>query len=145
MTYQRTQLGITILIIMGLALGFILVADHIEEQGIPGWIYAVMIAISILFSTLTIKVSNAHISWFFGPYFWRKKLLLKDIASIKKVRNKWYCGFGIRLQSTGCLYNVSGLTAVQLMLKDGTHISLGTHDADNLINVIETQMSSNGV
>ncbi|WP_299004685.1 hypothetical protein [uncultured Shewanella sp.] len=145
MKYQRTQLGITILIIMGVALGLVLMAHHVEEQAIPWWIYAVIIVISILFSTLTIKVSNAHISWFFGPYFWRKKVLLKEVVSIKKVRNKWYCGFGIRLQSTGWLYNVSGLTAVQLTLKDGTHISLGTHDADNLLKVIEAQMPSNGI
>ncbi|WP_258406324.1 MULTISPECIES: hypothetical protein [Shewanella] len=73
----------------------------------------------------------------FGPKFWNKSIKISEIESIKKTRTKWYYGLGIRLISTGWLYNVSGLTAVELKLKDGTTVSLGTNDPENLIKAIE--------
>ncbi|AZG73961.1 hypothetical protein [Shewanella livingstonensis] len=137
MEYKNTQLGIAMLSILGVVF-LILVFASITKPNEPiEFAYVIVVLVAILFSSLTIKLKEGKISWFFGPGFWNKSLELSQIESARVVRTKWYCGLGIRLISTGWLYNVSGLTAVELKLKNGTTVSLGTNDPDNLIKAIE--------
>jgi hypothetical protein len=49
---------------------------------------------------------------------------------------------GIRYIPSGWLYIVSGTTAIQLELKDGSKINLGTNDPDNLVEAIKSQLRS---
>ena len=107
------------------------------------WIVLIiLVVVTVFFSSLTIKVGEGQIKWYFGPGFWRKSLKLDDIKSASIIRTKWYYGLGIRLISTGWLYNVSGLTAVELKLKDRTTVTLGTNDASMLLNAIEEASDS---
>ena len=137
MTYKHTQIGTAMLIIMGATFALLLFATQSkpDESFWPAFILIAIVA--ALFSSLTIKVDAKQIKWFFGPLFWCKSLDLNEVESVTKIETKWYYGLGIRLVTTGWLYNVSGLTAVEIKLKNGTTVSLGTNDPDNLINVIE--------
>ncbi|MGS0675199.1 hypothetical protein [Shewanella sp. 0m-4] len=137
MIYKNTQLGSTILTIMGLVTGVLIFASYSKPEESIWFAFIIVGVTALLFSSLTIKVDGARIYWFFGPKFWQKSLELSEIASVRKIKTKWYYGFGIRLISTGWLYNVSGLTAIELKLNDGTMVSLGTNDPDNLINAID--------
>ena len=137
MQYKNTQLGVVILIIMSAITLLLLNATADPGKEPTAFIYVIIGIVTLLFSTLTISVNDKHVSWFFGPRFWRKSLDVKQIKSAKIVKIKWYYGLGIRLIPTGWLYNVSGLTAVELTLVDGTAITLGTNDADNLLEAIE--------
>lgn len=136
MHYKNTQLAKAMLAIIGIVSLLLLLASFSKPNEPTGYIFILFAIIAILFSSLTISVENGKIHWFFGPRFWNKSLEISQIESARVIQTKWYYGLGIRLISTGWLYNVSGLTAVELNLKDGTIISLGTDDADNLVQAI---------
>lgn len=137
MQYKNTQPGIAMLSIMAIVTLVLIFASITKSTEPIGFAYLIVGVLSILFSSLTIKVEDGEVKWFFGPKFWSKSIKTSEIESIKKIRTKWYYGLGIRLISTGWLYNVSGLTAVELTLKDGTAVCLGTNDPENLIKAIE--------
>ncbi|PAJ71778.1 hypothetical protein CJF42_24890 [Pseudoalteromonas sp. NBT06-2] len=137
MEYRNTQIGTAMLSIFGIIFLILIFASISKPNESIAFAYVVVGLAAILFSSLTIRVKEGKVNWFFGPKFWNKTLNISQIESAKEISTKWYCGLGIRLVSTGWLYNVSGLTAVELKLKDGTTVSLGTNDPDNLIKAIE--------
>lgn len=99
--------------------------------------------ISILLFNLTVKVKKDQISWYFGPKFWRKSLAISDVVECKVVKNSLFNGFGIRDIGTGWLYNVSGLLAVEIKLKSGSVIRLGTNEPEYLKNAIDSALLQN--
>lgn len=84
--------------------------------------------VAYAFSSLTVEVTPTELRWFFGPGFWRKSLSRADIASATPVRNKWWWGWGVRLTPRGWLYNVGGLEAVEIVLKDGKTLRIGSDE-----------------
>ncbi|MFH1253014.1 MAG: hypothetical protein V1664_01635 [Candidatus Uhrbacteria bacterium] len=64
------------------------------------------------------------------------------IKTTKAVRNSWYCGWGIRLTSHGWLFNVSGLSAVEITMKNGRSYRIGTDEPEKLTAVI-TRLKNN--
>lgn len=140
MLYKNTQIGTAMLIIFGLVFSLLVFASISEPQESIWFAYVIVGVVSLLFSSLTISVDYQEIKWFFGPKFWNKYLLSSKLESAKIIETKWYYGFGIRLISTGWLYNVSGLMAVELILKDKTTVTLGTNDAKSLLKVIKRQL-----
>lgn len=89
-----------------------------------------------LFGSLTVEVDDEEVSHWFGPGFWKKTYLLQEVESAKAVRNSWIFGWGIRFTPHGWLYNVSGLDAVQLQLRSGRKLRIGTDDPQGLVEAI---------
>ena len=58
-----------------------------------------------------------------------------EIAACEPIQIRG-CGWGIRLTPYGWLYNVSGLEAVAISLRDGRKFALGTDDPDGLVTAI---------
>ncbi|MCO7187865.1 MULTISPECIES: hypothetical protein [unclassified Pseudoalteromonas] len=141
MDYKHTQIGTAILAVMGTSALVLAYSAVVKPEDNASFAFVVVGIIAILFSSLTIKVGEGQVRWFFGPGFWRKSLDCAQIDSAKIIKTKWYNGLGIRLLSTGWLYNVSGLNAVELTLKDGTTVSLGTNEAEQLLAAIEKASS----
>ena len=96
----------------------------------------------MIFTSLTIQIFNGYISWYFGPGFWKKEILLREIISVHAIRIKWFYGFGIKLIPTGWMHNVSGLDAIQVKLRSGKIITLGTDDQENLLNTLTRDLSN---
>ncbi len=80
----------------------------------------------MLFSTLTVVIGEDELDVRFGPGVIRKRFKLRDIKSCQAVRNHWYYGWGIRSTPQGWLYNVSGLDAVEIKLRTGKRLRIGT-------------------
>ena len=78
----------------------------------------VLVACAFLFDSLTVKVSRTYISLKFGIGIIRKRFSVVDVLNAAIVRNRWYYGWGIRLTPHGWLYNVSGLDAVEIHLRN---------------------------
>ena len=78
------------------------------------------------------EVSGSEIRWYFGPSLWDHRLALSDIEDARIVGNTWLNGFGIRMRPGWRLYNVSGLDAVELQLKNGDIRRIGTDDPKGL-------------
>ncbi|MCG7534977.1 hypothetical protein [Pseudoalteromonas sp. OOF1S-7] len=137
MDYKHTQIGTAILVVMGTSALVLAYGSMTKPEEPIEFAFVVVGIIAILFSSLTIKIGEGQIRWFFGPGFWRKSLDHSQIESASVITTKWYYGLGIRLMSTGWLYNVSGSHAVELKLKDGTTVSLGTNEPEKLLAAIE--------
>lgn len=85
-----------------------------------------------LFSSLTVIVDGSEVQWYFGPGAWKYRMARADITGVSIVRNSVLNGFGIRMGPGFRLYNVSGLDAVELHLKNGDIRRIGTDDASGL-------------
>jgi hypothetical protein len=83
-------------------------------------------AMGFLFSSLTIEAGDGRLNWWFAFRFWRREIAMSEVQSIAILRTPLWYGWGIRKIAQGWLYNVSGREAVELTLKDGRRILLGT-------------------
>ncbi len=101
-------------------------------------IFIFIILIIGLFSSLTIKVDSEKISINLLCSRCKKNIYLKDIQSIKKVRNPWHYAWGIRILSPETIIiNVYGLDAVEIKKKNKKIIIIGTNDSENLTETIK--------
>ncbi|MGB1263828.1 MAG: hypothetical protein ACPG52_13030 [Cognaticolwellia sp.] len=137
MQYQNKQIGSAIIGIMVLVIFVILFTSLGKDNQVIWPVIVILSVVIVLFHSLNIQVNSNTINWSFGPGFWKKSIALNTINAARKVKTKWYYGLGIRYTPSGWLYIVSGTSAVELSLNDGSKVSLGTDDPDNLLKAIE--------
>ena len=148
MHYKHTQPGTLLRWILGLGLittvGVALGIDGVSSEDLK-WFWLGFLPVPIilclcvwLFGSLTVQIEDGELSHWFGPGFWKKSYQLVDIESATAVRNSWIFGWGIRLTPHGWLYNVSGLDAVQIELRSGRKLRIGTDDPHGLVEAIST-------
>ena len=138
-TYRHAQTGSTILIFLVVVLvgAFVtVVATDFSATMILAFTIAVLLLVGWLFGSLTVAVAGGAINWWFGPGFWKKGVTIDEIEVCEPVRNRWWWGWGIRYFGRGWLYNVSGLDAVEIRLKSGKRIRIGTDEPDTLVAAI---------
>ncbi|WP_406667608.1 hypothetical protein [Gallaecimonas sp. GXIMD1310] len=139
--YHKTQIG-TVIIASVLVIGLIIYFLSVKPISNYTFIaYGILFFIMVLFSFLTVKVDDEYLIWFFGPWFWKKKVALSDIQSVSEMKTKWYWGYGIRLTPYGWLYTVSGQSAVRVELKSGESFLLGYKTPRSLINALQEKIS----
>ena len=100
-------------------------------------VMVVLIAVEVVFKSLTVEVSEQELRWYFGPGFWSYRLPLDQVETVAVVRNHWWNGFGIRMRPGFRLYNVSGLDAVELRLKSNEIRRIGTDDPKGLAEALK--------
>ena len=134
-TYRQTQAGRVILI--ALAIAALIVLETAPRTGpvaaLPWVVTGILLVSAVLFASLTIEIGDGRLRWRFGPGWIRKSVAIADIEHVQAVRNSWIYGWGIHLTPQGWLYNVSGLDAVQVRLKNGKQFRLGTAEPDRLV------------
>ena len=119
----------------------------IKNEPIPSQVYSVFIILAvvvIIFSSLTVTVDDKFVSAAFGLGFIRRRIRLENIESYHKVRNSFWQGFGIRLIKGGVMFNVAGMDAVELKLKDGGVFRFGTDEPAKLMLAIEQALAGRG-
>ena len=135
--YHHTQtgwvtLGATLLILPVVAFGWA------QGDSAPATIGLVAVALmALFFGTLTIDIDDARLLIRFGIGLVRKTIALNKIRAYASVRNPWYYGWGIRVMPHGTLYNVSGLSAVELLLDNGRRVRVGTDEPQALVRALE--------
>jgi hypothetical protein len=103
-----------------------------------GFLTAIILLLSLLavlnavFSSLTVVISDSDLEFWFGVGIWHKKIPITEIAGCTMVKNSWWYGWGIRLTPHGWLYNVAGWDAVEVLLKSGKKIRIGTDEPEKL-------------
>ncbi len=138
MTYKHTQIGYLILVVtlaMLVLFAWMYITASAEpvsaDSGNNLAVTATMIIILFVlasFSSLQVIIDEKYLHIKFGYGIYQKKFSLNDILSAKTVKNHWRYGRGIR----GCfwpkmwIYNVSGLDAVEIKLKNGKTYRIGT-------------------
>ena len=93
---------------------------------------AVMVVLLLISFRMTITVTGERIQWSMGAGFPRWSAPVREIAAVQIVRNPWYYGWGIRLTPSGMLYSVSGFQAVELSLRGGKTIRIGSDEPEAL-------------
>ncbi|MBT4192018.1 MAG: hypothetical protein HOE11_01805 [Candidatus Diapherotrites archaeon] len=144
MDYDHTQTGYLIiiaLILVALLFGFIFTQIEFHYA-----LLVLMIAILLLltsFLTLNVTVNKNYLRIKFGYGIFSKSFKIKEITSVKAVRNKWYYGWGIRFwwKPRMIIYNVSGYDAVEIKLKNKRIYRIGTDEPKQLEQAIKKRMS----
>jgi hypothetical protein len=140
MEYRHTQYDTVLIIAVGIVMVAIIVhylisgSIHPAEAGV-----AILLPITFfLFSSLTVEINHGDITCRFGPGLFRKKIKLSDVTDAQPVTNSWLAGWGIRwIPRRYMLWNVSGLQAVELKLKNGKTFRIGTDEPDLLVKAIQ--------
>ena len=139
--YHHKQTGWVMLIGFGLTFLTLLIlsiflATHVSALSalITFFSAAAIVVLLALFSSMTVEINDDKLSWYFGPRFWKKTVSLAEIEDATPIQTKWYWGYGIKFFGPDrWLYNVSGLEAVEIKLKSGGWIRIGTDDATGLV------------
>jgi len=125
MAYQHTQVGyraLAVLIVLAAA-----VATIARSPTLFG-VQCLIMAVAFGFvGSLTTAVDDDGVSVRVGPLgtFIRERFAFGDILTARAVRNSPAYGWGIRYIHRGRLWNVWGLDAVELQLKNGTRFRIG--------------------
>jgi hypothetical protein len=140
--YKHTQIGFVIIIAFAAAILLIMYLSIVIGYNPVAVAVLILLLVGLgLFAALTVKVDDMLIEIQFGPGVVRKGFPLKDIDACRAVKNPWYYGWGIHLTQRGWVYNVSGLSAVELRIKNGRTYRIGTDDPEGLVKAINEAMS----
>ena len=132
MTYRHTQVGYWMFVVsVALAVVIAARAQSLTTLGVMCFITTLA---SGLFGTLTTIVDGASVVVRFGPLgLIRDRFAVAEITSARVVRNSVLHGIGMRYIPQGRLWNVWGLDAVELQLKNGTRFRIGTDEPQALL------------
>lgn len=145
--YKRTQIGYLMLAFIAIGILLVLNYFYLSDKTNP-FLLIILAALAVsllLFSILTVEVDGEEVSVRFGVGLIRKRFPLSEIESHSAVRNPWYYGWGLRRTPIGWLYNVSGLEAVEITMKDGRKVRIGTDDPAGLDAAIGAALSNKRV
>jgi len=135
--YKHTQIGYIILAFMAVAAAVMIPIMLTSGATVLGAGVCVgIVLVLLLFGTLTVEIRDEKLVFWFGIGLVRKSIPLSEIEDCGISLFPWYYGWGIRYTPQGWLFNVSGFTAVRLMLKNGKRLQIGTDDADALCSVV---------
>jgi hypothetical protein len=145
MSYHHKQTGWVVLIGFGLTFLSLLIlsiflATHVSALSalMPLFSAAAIAVLIAMFSSMTVEITDDTLSWFFGPRFWKKTISLAQIEDATPIQTKWYWGYGVKFFGPDrWLYNVSGLEAVEIKLKMGGWVRIGTDDATGLLQALK--------
>jgi len=143
-SYKHTQIGYLMLVIT-LAVLVLFAWVYIMARAEPPSYYsgtnfaitaimALILFILASFSTLTIVIDRQFLKIRFGWGIFRKNFPISEIAAVRKAKNHWYYGWGIRLWFWPhmWIYNVSGFDAVEIIMRNGKIYRIGTDTPDEL-------------
>jgi len=144
-SYRRTQFGrvIAASCLPGLVIPLVV---WFFVGPVAVWVAAVIVGVHVLvvllFGSLTVEIAGGHVRIRFGIGLVRKRWPLEGIEACRTVRNSWIYGWGIRKIPGAWLYNVSGLDAVELKLKSGKRVRIGTGEPQALSAALEKELSA---
>ena len=145
---KYTQKGIFSIVVMlssillCIVLLFITGFEEIITVVILSFCILVFIICLLIFYKLTITIDDTHLTFIMGIGLIRRSYPLSDIESCKPVRNSVIWGTGIRLTSFGWLYNVSGLSAVELSFKNRkSRIRIGTDRPEEVAEAVKAKIT----
>lgn len=136
--YQHTQIGYATLAVLVVIAVIFLVTARSRPSGLL-WGWTVLLFIGILFHSLHVTVDDAAIHLRFGIGLVRRTIPLNTITSCKTITYP-PLAYGIRWGPKGTLYNVSGRHAVQLSLRNGRILLIGTDDPQGLLVAVQHKL-----
>jgi hypothetical protein len=141
MRYEHTQIGYLMVCVLFGAAIFVAVTSSVSPFDriallMSATIEVILLICATVFTKLTIKIDSETLQACFAMGLMCKKVPLAEIATCEPIRIHWWYGWGIHLTPYGWLYNVSGLDAVAITLRDGRKFALGTDDPQALVDAL---------
>ena len=148
-SYKHTQIGYLMLVVLLVVLVFFAWLQITARAEPPSYdsgtnlaitaIMAFILFILASFSTLAVAIDERFLKIRFGWGIFRKRFSLNEITAVKKVKNHWYYGWGIRVWfwPKMWIYNVSGFDAVEIVMRNGKIYRIGTDAPDKLETAIK--------
>lgn len=142
--YEHRQVGwLTLLAFMATAV-LLAQAFRLSTSGGTGGVAVplmllmsvILLACTVIFSSLTTRVTPQELQWHFGPGWPKWRVPLADVVNAEHVQPPWWWGYGIRMTPHGWMYNVSGRNGVLIMRRNGKSVIVGTDDPAGLIAAI---------
>lgn len=99
----------------------------------------------LMFTSLTVEIAEEQLKFWFGIGMVRKTIALSEIQSARAIKNPWYYFWGVKSIPGGWFYAVAPGAAVEMTLRDGRILQLGTDQPNNLSQAIETARQQIGV
>ena len=120
------------LLSVALLFGFVLTRTPMILPTIGIMILVIIILSSFL--SLTVSVDKTHVRIKFGYGLFKKSFPLDGMEKVRKVRNHWYYGWGIKgwWGPYMWIYSVSGLDAVEIITSVGNRFRIGTDEPKKL-------------
>ncbi len=139
--YEHRQTGwLTVIVLFAIA-ALICVAASISapsERTLSYSLVPIVLVVAALFSTLTVRVTDKRMMWFFGVPSIGRSVPLSQIASIRAIKTTIWEGWGIHLTWRGWVWNVAGFNAVQIVLRSGTRFAVGTPEPQAVIDAVQS-------
>jgi len=136
--YQHTQFGWVTLGTTLVILPPVIFALFNQRDELLWAALAIIALVVALFGWLTVEIDDRRLLIRFGAGLIRRSILLDRIRAFAPVTNQWYYGWGVRFTPHGMLYNVSGFSAIELLLENGRHLRVGTDEPQALARALET-------
>ncbi|MCX6137571.1 MAG: hypothetical protein NTV54_08775 [Ignavibacteriales bacterium] len=132
--YRHTQTGYLLTYIILAATTAALVIVLLGRAPFPFWLLPIAAgAILFLFAALTVVVTDSSMLIKFGAGLIRRTIKLSNIACAVPCRTKAWYGWGIHwILPNTWVYNVSGFKAVELRMRSGRRILVGTDRPEEL-------------
>lgn len=135
--YSHTQTG-TVMIVLAAVTFFIGLWSISIKGGLASLIILLIsLILAFMFPAMTVSVGAEEIIIIMGSGLFRKRFDLKDVKAAREVRNPWYYGWGIRWFPGGWMFNVSGLSAVEIEMASGRKYRIGTDQPEELLSAIQ--------
>jgi len=139
--YRHRQTGWLMMAALGLLSATLASIAYSSRQAGPLVPLCIVLLALILFCSITVALDENQIEVRFGPGWVKKRWRLAEIQSCRPVRNRWWYGWGIRwIGRRKWLFNVAGLDAVELAMKDGTIYRIGTDEPQKLSELIQDKL-----
>lgn len=143
MEYRHRQVGWTVLSFLAAGLLAALILPS-AIQGLPplraewGVLLALLFGATLTsaFAALTVEVNGDRLLLRFGLGLWRRTVPLTDVKDARPLKIPWCWGYGIRMAPGGWLYRVGGREGVDLLLRSGRHVYVGTDDLEGLLGAL---------
>ncbi len=145
MPYKNTQIGWLVIafIVPMIAFLVVLYVNQWGDNPIPFWpfilIASLLVIAVLLFYKLTVEIDANMLKLTYGIGIIKFNFRIDQLSSAEEIRTPWYYGLGIRITPKGMLYNIHGLTAVEIKyFKDGKEksVMVGTDEPDKLLEAL---------
>ncbi|MBU0518522.1 hypothetical protein KKA00_06260 [bacterium] len=116
--------------------------DQVLTLSLMGIAAFIMLVVLSLFHSLTVYDDGDCLNLRFGVGLITRKIPYDRIKAVKTARHPWWRGLGMRRMPGGCVYSVAGSDVVEVTLKTGQFIRIGTNEPQVLLQVIESRIPS---
>jgi hypothetical protein len=139
--YRHTQVGhVTVVLVVAMVALAMGMAAWSGQAG-PAIVGGLLLLVLAQFGSLTTTVDDEALELRMGMGVIRRRIPLRQIASVAVVRTSWIWGWGIRWTPHGWLWNVWGTRGVELRYLDGERFRVGTDEPERLAAAIQARIA----